>query len=279
MTGQPTPDDALLARIENVAVELARVGGAEIRTALGGMHTVAYKGSEADPLLFKDPVSEVDHRVEAIIRSRLAESFPEHDIIGEELDERPGRGHDWVWAVDPIDGTANFVNGFPLFASSVGVLFRGQPVAGALWCSASHALTPGVYHARKGQGLHFDGAEIARQVNPTIRRRLAGSPDTGMTLGHRWDARKTGSASIECAFVAAGLLEVARFATPNLWDVAGGAALVEAAGGAVWQKTPDGWSELVSFARSVDDLAHWGSPLLIGDPAAIQELIRAERQP
>jgi myo-inositol-1(or 4)-monophosphatase len=269
----PEPDDALLARIEGLAVELARLGGAEIRTALGTLLEVAYKGAETDPQLLKDPVSEIDRRVEVMIRARLSEEFPEHDIIGEELDERPGRGHDWVWAVDPIDGTTNFVNGFPLFASCVGVLFRGHPVVGALWCSTSHSLSPGVYHARKGRRLHFDGAELDRAPNPAVRRRLAGVPDAGPPDGP-WDLRKTGSAAIECAFVAAGLLQVARFAAPNLWDVAGGVALVEAAGGAVWERAPDGWRTLEEFGRSGEDLKHWRAPLILGERSAAEQMVR-----
>jgi len=65
-----------------------------------------------------------------------------------------------------------------------------------------------------------------------------------------WDLRKTGSAAVECAFAAAGLLQVARFAAHNLWDVAGGVALVEAAGGAVWEETPGGWRPHTGFAAS-----------------------------
>lgn len=261
------PDPELLARVEAVAVELAALGGAECRAALGSMMAVSYKG---DAALLKDPVSEVDGRVEAMIRLRLAEAFPGHDIIGEEMDERPGRGHDWVWAVDPIDGTANFVNGFPLFASSVGVLFRGRPVAGALWCSTSHRLTPGVYHAREGGALRFEGEPVARTVNSGVRRRLAGEPEA--TRGGDWEIRKTGSAAIECALVAAGMLEVARFAAPNLWDVAGGVALVRAAGGTVLEQW-EGWRPLESFASGDADLAAWRRPLAIGPAEAVARLV------
>jgi len=274
---EPAPDDALLTKVEALAVELARLGGAEIRTALGTLLEVAYKGAETDPQLLKDPVSEIDRRVETMIRARLAEEFPEHDIIGEELDERPGRGHDWVWAVDPIDGTTNFVNGFPLFASSVGVLFRGRPVVGALWCSTSHGLSAGIYHARKGQRLRFEGTELDRAPNPAVRRRLAGVPDAA-PADSPWDLRKTGSAAVECAFVAAGLLQVARFAAPNLWDVAGGVALVEAAGGAVWEETPDGWRPHAGFGASGEDLTHWRAPMIIGEPSAAEQMVRLARQ-
>jgi diacylglycerol kinase (ATP) len=95
-----------------------------------------------------------------------------------------------------------------------------------------HALHGGVYHAREGSGLHFDGQPVAVTANPAVRRRLAGLPTVEAYLG-AWDVRKTGSAAIECALVASGSLTVARFAHVNWWDIAGGVALVLAAGGVV----------------------------------------------
>lgn len=263
------PDSVMLAEVELLAFELATLGGAECRAALGTMLSLAYKG--ADPSLLTDPVSEVDHRVEALIRARLDRRFPNHDIIGEEVSEPTGRRSDWTWAVDPIDGTTNFVNGFPLFASSVGVLFRGRPVAGAVWCSTGHRLTPGVYHASKGRRLRFEGEEIVTAPNMAVRRRLAGLPEAAKASS-TWDSRKTGSAAIECAFVAAGLLEVARFATPNLWDVAGGVALVEAAGGLVLERDGEGWRPLDRFEAGGDDLRTWRRAMILGTPQAAKAM-------
>src|SRR5262249_53790844 len=160
--------------------------------------------------------------VEVLIRARLGERFPEHVIIGEEIDERTGLANDIAWVIDPIDGTANFVNGYPLFAASIGVLYRGSPLVGALWCPASHALRSRVYHARSGGPLSFDDQPIERNPNPAVRRWLAGIPNAGDASRFPWDVRVSGSAAIECAFVAAGLLRVARFDRPNLWDIAGG---------------------------------------------------------
>ena len=113
MTTDDIPD-VILREIERTAVELAGLAGTEIMAALGRTLEVRYKGVPGDTPTFRDPVSEVDSEVEVLIRARLADRFPEHDILGEEMDERPGRDHDFVWAVDPIDGTTNFVNGFPL---------------------------------------------------------------------------------------------------------------------------------------------------------------------
>jgi myo-inositol-1(or 4)-monophosphatase len=256
-----------LAEVEQTAVELARLAGAEIVTALGRTLSVRYKGGP-DDTLFRDPVSEVDQKVEALIRARLAERFPGHDIIGEEQEHRPAAGSDWVWAVDPVDGTANFVNGFPLFAASIGVLWQGRPVAGAIWCSATHALRAGVYHARAGSALSFDDAPLAVRGNPQVRRRLGGDP-VGNSGAVPWDTRKTGSSAIECAFVAAGLLQVAWFQHPHLWDVAAGFALVEAAAGEVQTRQSGEWA---AFERFEGDLARWQAPVTVGDAAAAGRL-------
>lgn len=269
--------NADLREVEALAVELAGIAGAEINTAFGGILKVRYKTAAAADAIWRDPVSEVDHHVESLIRTRLAEQFPDHDIIGEEMNERPGRDHDYVWAVDPIDGTANFVNGFPVFAASIGVLHKGRPVVGALWCSISHALRAGVYHAHAGGKLRFDGADVTPKVNPEVRRKLAGVPSISPQSGF-WETRKTGSAAIECAMVAAGLMQVARFISPNIWDVAGGIALVEASGG-VTRQSSDGlsWTPMYRFEPGKDpsgstDLRYWRRAIVVGTAAAVEQM-------
>lgn len=282
-TAAGTPPPAELARIESLAVELAALAGAEIVAALGRTLTIRYKEIGSEKLtkaiqaggLWRDPVSEVDQAVEALIRSRLANDYPDHDVLGEETDTAPRHESDFVWAVDPIDGTANFVNGFPLFAASIGVLYRGEPVAGALWCSATHALYAGIYHARLGGELCFDGEPLEVAINPAIKRRLAGSPHVGTSTDFPWDTRQTGSAAIECAYVAAGLMRVARFERPNTWDVAGGLALLRAAGAEILVGGRDGWQPFQRFEASAGVaggsplLRNWRRPLIIGDKASV----------
>lgn len=87
---------------------------------------------------------------------------------------------------------------------------------GALWCSTSHALRAGVYHACAGGRLRFEGEPLALEANEAVRRHLAGEPWASAGGALPWEVRKTGSAAIECAFVAAGLLRVARFARPRI---------------------------------------------------------------
>ena len=270
-------DVSELEEIERIAVELATLAGAEIQAALGSMIAVRYKGESPEKTLWRDPVSEIDQRVETLIRGRVAERFPGHDVIGEEMVERPGRAHDSVWIVDPIDGTTNFVNGFPMFAASIGVLRRGRPVVGAVWCSTGHALRPGVYHASAGSKLRFEDNDVTPKLNPAVRRRLAGVPVVTAN-DKNWETRKTGSAAIECALVAAGMLRVARFDSPNIWDVAGGIVLVKAAGGTVRQQRDGHWETMQSFVPEQPsvggeaDLRFWRHPLIVGAPEAAERM-------
>jgi len=274
------PPDALLSEIEETALELARLAGTEIAGALGRTLALRYKRSAEGAAPFRDPVSEVDHRIEVLIRARLADQYPEHAIIGEEIEAEPSGAHDFLWVIDPIDGTANFVNGFPLFAASIGVLHQGRPVIGALWCSTSHALRSGVYHARAGGGLCFEGEPLALEPNEAVRRHLAGEPRATTERDLPWDVRKTGSAAIECAFVAAALLRVARFGQPNLWDVAGGVALVQAAGGEVRTRSAQGWVPLERFevkGSEPGSLRRWRQSVILGEAAAVASLCERHR--
>ncbi len=262
----------LAARIESLAIDLAQLAGAEITTALGRDVAVRYKGVGADHMV-TDPVSEVDAQVEDFIRDRVGRGFPDHGIVGEEIDTPPDPDKDIVWAIDPIDGTANFVNGFPLFAASIGVSHQGRPIAGAVWCSTSHRLRPGVYHARIGGELRFEYEPAAARAVSANRRYLVGEPD--LTPGEfPWDMRKTGSAAIECAFVAAGLLRGARLEGPNIWDVAGGLALVRATNAVIKIKGETDWSDFDHFAAG-DSLRNWKGSLVLGEATTVDTMIAA----
>jgi myo-inositol-1(or 4)-monophosphatase len=280
----PVREDTLpaddLDQVESLAVELANIAGAEIKSALGGIFTVRYKTGATASSLWRDPVSEVDRKVEKIIRERIAEQFPNHGIIGEEMEAQMSRDSSFIWAVDPIDGTTNFINGFPMFAASIGVLHNARPVAGAVWCATSHALRAGVYHAREGGKLRFEGSDVTPKANPAVRSGLAGVPVI-KAEDMPWETRKTGSAAIECAMVAAGLLRVARFSNPNVWDVAGGLALVKAARGIVRQKAGDTWQPMERFepGKGPDEktgIRYWRRSIVIGNPDAVEKMCTAE---
>ncbi|KAA0968951.1 inositol monophosphatase family protein [Aureimonas fodinaquatilis] len=267
MTAQPDLRD-----LELLAVELAQLAGDRIVASLGQTLAVKYKklGKEEEAE-FRDPVSEIDSAVEAVLRERLAEHYPTHAVIGEE-EGGSAPTAEYTWVIDPVDGTSNFVNGFPIFAASIGILHHTNPVVGAVWCSTSHALRPGVYHASEGGTLYFDGSRIEAVERTHVKRRIVGMPNlmTDMSLGY--EARQTGSAAAECAFVAAGLLAAARFDSPNIWDVAGGVPLVRATGGSILTQSegvPE-WQTYENFDTGSDRL--WRQPMIVGSAEAATAL-------
>ena len=294
MTSSPSPvdavsiDDETLRAIEALAVELAREGGRQATEGLAREIVVEYKTeSKEDGQAPRDPVSEIDRAVEALVRERVAERFPDHDIIGEEVELHPDAVEDFVWVVDPVDGTSNFVNGYPLFCVSIGILFNGAPVVGAIWCASTHALRPGVYHAHRGGGLHFD-EEPFRPVPATdVRRRLSAAPGGSPGRTQQWDNRVTGSAAIELAFVAAGIFQSAFFGGLKIWDLAAGVLLIEEAGGQVIHRRPGGFEAFTRFEAPdevKDDrepsLRDWRGLIVVGTEEAVGVLQeRFERRP
>ncbi|MEI7925619.1 MAG: inositol monophosphatase [Chloroflexota bacterium] len=303
MTSDATPDAAghldadELAAIEALAIALAREAGETARAALHGRLTVEYKPDAQGKESTNDPVSEVDRAVEALVRERVADRFPSHAVIGEEVDAHPDTAAEVAWVIDPIDGTANFVNGFPLFAVSVGVLHRGVPVAAAIWCASTHLLGPGVYHAHTAGALHLDGVEVPTRET-VVKRALAAAPGGSSGGTKEWEHRVTGSIAIEAALVAAGVFTSAVFWGPRIWDVAAGALLVQAAGREVWVRREGGWRRFERFeaparsprserqrAPSKDGeppreptLRDWRQPVLIGTADACA-LIRERTRP
>lgn len=279
------PSSHELAEIEEAAIVLARLAGTEIADALERGVSVEYKTAAQGAAAPTDPVSEVDREVEQLIRHRVEREFGPHGIIGEEVEEHPPGETDFLWVVDPLDGTTNFVNGFPLFASSIGVLYRGYPVVGATWCSIGGAMRPGVYHARRGEQLSFDGTPLpSSDRNHGLRRRLSAAPGGAPGRTARWDNRVTGSAALECAYVAAGIFASARFAGVHIWDVASGIVLIEASGREVWSRTGREWSRFERFeapptvkANREPGIRDWVKPLILGNSDAVQTLMTRKR--
>ncbi len=281
------PPEALIAEIEEAALELARLAGERIAATLEQEIVVEYKNPGRDGAEPTNPVSEVDRAIEQLLRERLAERFPDHGIIGEEVGDPHDPASEFVWVVDPVDGTTNFVNGFPLFASSIGVLHLGRPLVGAVWCSTGHALRAGVYHARRGGELRFEGEPVpSERPSVGVSRRLAAMPGGAAGRMRSLDTRVTGSAAIECAFVAAGIFQSAMFGAPSLWDVAGGVCLVQAAGRSALTRGRDGWQQLERFdppASLREDreptLRDWRQPLILGSEEEAERLRHSIRGP
>lgn len=255
-----------LIEVAQVARELAELGGKTLMASLRARDLeLQFKGAD-----FADPVSAVDKAIEDQIRAVLAHRFPDHAVIGEERGGAPISSSGFVWALDPIDGTTNFVRRYPLFASSVGVLYDGVPVAGAVWCSSTPLCRPGTYHIRDGTVMLDE--EPAEAWSRGSERRLVGDVGPPRRRAAPYDRRASGSAAVECVLVAARVLDAARFRKLWIWDVAGGLALARAANVPVWtQKSKGGWVPFERFEpparpRSGREptLADWHRPLLLG---------------
>lgn len=281
------PPETELVAIEQAALELARLAGDAITASLSSVISIEYKTAGKGGAEPTDPVSEIDRAIEGQIRARLAQRFPAHAIVGEEVETHPDSEADFVWAIDPVDGTSNFINGFPLYCASIGVLFRGVPVVGATWCATSRALRPGVIHAYAGGPLSFEGEPLPlRPPDASIRRPLAGAPGGSPGRTARWDNRVTGSAALEAAFTAAGIFTLCRFGGLRIWDLASGVALARAAGLDVRVKKRGAWFPFERFeppARVKEDraptLRDWSEPLVVGTPAAVEQFLSAAPAP
>jgi myo-inositol-1(or 4)-monophosphatase len=264
--------DESFAGLEQTAVRLARMAGALILSSRETPGEVLFKGGSHAH--HGSPASDVDRGVELMIRDEIKRVFPAHGIIGEELEDAPAGAGECVWVIDPLDGTSNFLNGLPFFASTIGVLRHGRPVAAATWCMSTPAGTPGVYHAHEGSALCFDRTTVARRPAPPWRG-LASEPGRAPRYGSQWDTRVIGSAATECAFVAAGVLRVASMNRPRIWDIAGGVLLAQAAGCAVYIRTIDRWLPFDGFSTTRGSLREWRAGVLIGSQDDVGAIVAA----
>ena len=279
-----------LDELADAARRLAQRGGEILMDRFHATIEISFKGQNAH-----DPVTEVDHAIEDLIRAEVHDRFPDHGVLGEERDNGGPVDADIVWVIDPLDGTSNFINGIGMFACSIGILHRGAPVAGAMWLPSNRFLTPGVYHAQSGHGLMFNGEDVdcgapALQAASRLSTVPAGTGGVTGPAGRRFGiARTFGSTATELALAAEGSVQMALFEGARIWDVAGGVALCRAAGRAIYTKpkgTDAGWRPFTRFCDRVEGpvnmtkLHAWRDPLVAGDasvlPSSASELRREQ---
>ena len=273
-------DDELIHLAEAARV-LAQRGGDILMDRFHATIEISFKGQNAH-----DPVTEVDHAIEDLIRDEVHRQFPTHGVLGEERDNGGPADAEIVWVIDPLDGTSNFINGIGMFACSIGILHRGAPIAGAMWLPSNRFLSPGVYHARAGDGLMFNGEEVecgapALQAASRLSTVPAGTGGVTGPAGRRFGiARTFGSTATELALAAEGSVQMALFDGSWIWDVAGGVALCIAAGRAVYTKTnrnDQRWRKFTRFCDWIDGPVHmqqlrrWRDPLVAGDASVLPD--------
>lgn len=223
-------------RFLDVAVAAARDGGEIISAALHGPKNISYKGEV-------DIVTETDKKSEAAILTRLRREFPAHAVIAEEGGASgPGAQAEYQWHVDPLDGTTNFAHGFPVFAVSLGLLYRGEALVGAIY----NPVTLEMFTAIRGRGAHSNGEPIhVSGIDKLARSLLAtGFPShkrmQNPNIRYYWEftlrshgVRRAGAAALDLCSVARGHFEGFWEFGLKSWDTAAGILLVREAGGTV----------------------------------------------
>ena len=290
------PGDSLLADIEARATEMAREAGAILAGHFGhGRLEVEFKDEKR-----RDPVTNADKECQELLECAIAKHFPDHGVLGEEGDEdkdaEDSPAPDFVWVLDPLDGTKNFIGGLPVYASSVGVMHRGVPIVGAVfvpWPSDGGGV---VLHARTGCGASADDEPISvagseePQGNSLVT--LPGSFGAAYRFrkpmnGKVGEVRVTGSIAYELAMTARGVLQYAVTTGPHLWDVAGGVVLVAEAGGLIMRRRRSErlgglihvtqWEPMKSLVPTWDtkvptmkELRRWSASMVLGSPGVVR---------
>ena len=275
-------DPELLSSIEEHAVSLAASAGELLLEYFHGDLKVEYKSEGS-----RSPVSDADKGAEKLIVDGIRSRFPSHGILSEETPPAEDLDRTYVWVIDPLDGTTNFVNGLPVFASSIGVLHQGRPIAGAIYVPSPTASAGQVFHARRGGGAFagdtpvrvYDKAKPMPNGLVTLPAAFRRRYRIGKELRRLGEPRNIGSTAYEMTLVASGVMHYAAFAAPHAWDVAAGVAIVREAGGEVMARTSNRWLPLESLpgrgeeGHSMDgDLAKWRVSLLAGNPAIVAML-------
>ncbi|MCS6840262.1 MAG: inositol monophosphatase [Roseiflexus sp.] len=221
------------------------------------------------------PVTEADVTIERILVERIAARYPDHGIIGEEQ-TRFDITKECVWALDPIDGTASFVAGLPLWGISIGLLHRGVPCAGLFYMP----ITDDCYWAVNNRAFlnhqpltvnttpeHEWDSEDWLAIPSDAHRRLE--------IDFIGKTRSLGSVAAALCYVARGSALGAVLTHATIWDVAGGVAILSAAGGVGITLA----GEPFDCATMIDG-RKVREPLLFGAPAIVEALrhhIRARR--
>jgi myo-inositol-1(or 4)-monophosphatase len=193
-------------------------------------------------------VTAADLAAEKIILATIKKAFPLHEILSEEAG-KSGRNSDYLWVVDPLDGTHNFSFHNPLWAVSIAVFYKQEIILGVIFAPVLNEL----YVAEKDSGAWLNGQRIsvskirgAKSMNAFCHS--SQKKDIKKSLKYYnyhklkdLDIRQLGSAALELSYVAAGRLESIYIPGANSWDVAAGALLVREAGGKVTDANNKDW--------------------------------------
>jgi myo-inositol-1(or 4)-monophosphatase len=216
------------------AAQIAREAGALLMEHFRQHVKIEYKGEA-------DLVTIADRKSETLIRQRLREHWPSHDILGEEGGLQD-TGSDYRWYVDPLDGTTNFAHGFPVFCVSMALEYRGRRIAGVIYDPTRDEL----FAAEQGSGAYLNDERIRVSQTTNLAECLlaTGFPshkrhkNPNIFFYHQitlrtHGVRRAGSAALDLCCVASGRFDGFWEFNLNPWDTAAGVLMVEEAGGKI----------------------------------------------
>jgi myo-inositol-1(or 4)-monophosphatase len=249
-----TPDPAFLA----TAIEAVVRAGDMQMARFGAGVRIEKKG-------VIDLVTEVDVAVERMFRALIAERFPGHDVLAEEIDvQSTGARHRWVF--DPLDGTTNFAHGVPIFCASLALEVDGEAEVGAVFDPNRQEL----FTAERGVGAWLNGRRMHTSAATNVLDSIlvTGFPYTvheepehfvrmfGRVLKHARAVRRLGSAAIDLCWVAAGRMEAFWEESLRPWDTRAGALIVEEAGGRVTGVDGGAWDPVAGHILASNSHVH-----------------------
>ncbi|OLP16582.1 inositol monophosphatase [Leptolyngbya sp. 'hensonii'] len=231
----PPPDQ--LQVFLDIATEAALSGGTVLQNYWGKLENVQEKGRPGDL------VTEADKASEVAVLEVLRRHFPHHGILAEESGRSGEQTDAYLWAIDPLDGTTNYAHQYPCFAVSIGLLIEGIPQVGVVFDPFRQEL----FRAARGLGATRNRSAIRVSQAQTLSQSLLvtgfaydrrETSDNNYAefchLTHRTQGvRRSGSASMDLAYVACGRLDGYWERGLSIWDIAAGVVLVEEAGGRV----------------------------------------------
>jgi myo-inositol-1(or 4)-monophosphatase len=222
----------------NIAVRAARAAGDIIIRSLDRVDllTITPKGRN-------DFVTEVDRQAESEIINILHKAYPHHAFLGEESGSQGAAQAEYVWVIDPLDGTTNFLHGFPHVCVSIGLLYRGRPEKAVIYDPLKQELFTG----SRGGGAMLNNRRIRVTKLTGLKGALLGTgfPFRDQTHVDAYLAmfremmkdtagiRRAGSAALDLAYVAAGRLDGFWELGLKKWDITAGIVLIQEAGGIV----------------------------------------------
>lgn len=200
--------------------------------ASGAIAIHYFHGSTARQKADRSLVTQADLEIERFLRERIGARYPTHGILGEEQ----GKEHvdrEFVWVLDPLDGTAAFVSGLPIWGISIGVMRNGSPLLGIIYLP----LTNEYYWAMAGAGAFCNDQPIHVREGSGIDSNdwIAGPSKVHLNYDIRFPGkmRALGSVAAYFCYVARGSAVGALLGRPRLWDIAAGYVILQEAGGMI----------------------------------------------